>query len=345
MNYIEIIRNVLKNGTPKQPTRLDNQGNVVKVENGTIGTFCEIFTHDMQEGFPLTSIRKMPWKSIRVELEGFINGITSKSWYQKRNCKFWDHWCDPEYLNRVIINSTVINALGALESIYNDKNIKDIPHQCACTIDDILALSDGLYPGPIFRYPTKEEKAFLQKKIDYLGPIYGAQWRNFGGHTGCIHNDQLRLIVDKLKSNPYDRRMVCSAWNPNMMDFMALPPCHWGWNVVVYGNKLNLIWHQRSCDLLLGVGSNIASYALLLLLLAKESGLEPGQLVGTLADCHIYENHLEAAKILCDREESQSLPTVTLLSKGIWDWTSEEQYTILSNYHPQDPVKVGSVTV
>jgi thymidylate synthase len=100
---------------------------------------------------------------------------------------------------------------------------------------------------------------------------------------------------------------------------MALPPCHWGFNVVVYGKKLNLIWHQRSCDLLLGVGSNIASYGLLLMLLCEESGLEPGELVGTLADCHIYENHLDAARELVSRKENK-LPKLKINSNRINKW-------------------------
>jgi thymidylate synthase len=140
--------------------------------------------------------------------------------------------------------------------------------------------------------------------------------------------------------------MVCSAWNPNQINMMALPPCHWGWNVVVYGEKLNLIWHQRSCDLLLGVGANIASYGLLLMLLAKESGLKPGELVGTLADCHIYENHMNAARKLIERTENE-LPELIIENKddefSIFNWTYD-QANIL-NYNPHEKLEIGAVTV
>ena len=234
MNYKEIIDSVLMNGASKQATRFDANGSVVPVENGTIGTFCEIFRHDMSEGFPLTTLRKMPWKSIRVELEGFIRGITSKRWYQDRGCKFWDEWCNPE-----------------------DTKLK---------FDYVMKTTPYIYCGVKYENEIELKKA-IQKNQDDLGPVYGYQWRNFGKQYGetpeyevdqfdCVNYancngvydgvDQLQSIVDKLHSSPYDRRMVCSAWNPNQMGMMALAPCHWGFNVVVYGNKLNLIWHQRN---------------------------------------------------------------------------------------------------
>ena len=220
--------------------------------------------------------------------------------------------------------------------------------------------------------PTRKE---IQAALSDLGPIYGYQWRTFGqnytmnnwGHPNCFSEtedlvaypeldkmdgvvkgfDQLKSIVEKLKSSPYDRRMVCSAWNPLQMHMMALPPCHWAFNVVVYGDKLNLIWHQRSCDLLLGVGSNIASYALLLLLLCEESGMKPGELVGTLADCHIYENHLPAARELVGRVEGV-LPEVKIErepdgSFSIFDWTYDQ--VDLIGYNPQEKLDIGAVTV
>jgi thymidylate synthase len=342
MNYKEIIDNVVKNGQPKQATRYDSLGSVIPVENGTIGTFCEIFRHDMSTGFPLTTLRKMPWKSIRVELEGFIKGITSKKWFQERGCKFWNEWANP---------------------LVVQKEMEEIEEHLQERVE-YHGDSDILKEGP----SLKE----LQKEVDDLGPIYGYQWRNFGEHYGewefedvgepdTIGNyqqidnrnginkgfDQLLSIVEKLKTSPYDRRMVCSAWNPNQLHMAALPSCHWGFNIVVYGNKLNLIWHQRSCDLLLGVGANIASYGLLLMLLCEESGLEPGELVGTLADCHIYQNHMDAAHELIKRQEGE-LPQIKIKRKedgsfSIFDWTFDE--VELSNYNPQEKIDVGAVTV
>lgn len=352
MNYLEIIQNVLKNGQPKQATRYDSNGNVIPVSNGTIGTFSEIFRHDMSKGFPLTTLRKMPWRSIRVELEGFIKGVTDKKWYQERKCGFWNEWANPETVQNVALKRASQQA-------------------------DYQIPKEGFSP-------SKEFLKQIQLEENDLGPIYGYQWRNFDQHyedfdkvrfysehfqkvtTGSdfwdyhgancpseeLHGhvygfDQLKDIVNKLKTSPYDRRMVCSAWNPNQMDMMALPPCHWGFNVVVYGTKLNLVWHQRSCDATHGIPSNIASYGLLLLLLCEESGLEPGELVGTLADCHLYENTLEATKELVSRKEKE-LPIVKIKRKpngdfSIFEWNWDEVELI--GYDPHPSIDMGEVTV
>lgn len=321
MNYKEILQNIIKNGQPKQAVRFDSNGSPIPVENGTIGTFCEMFRHDMSEGFPLTTLRKMPFKSMCVELEGFIKGVTDKSWYQERNCHFWDEWANPE------------------ATFYEYKRREH----------------DVSLP-----YQTKKE---VQKEINDLGPIYGANWRSFGEHyskedgimpgdtenwNGTINGfDQLKSIVDKLKTNPYDRRMVCSAWNPNQLHLMALPPCHYAFTVVVYGDKLNLCWKQRSVDSILGLPNNIASYALLQTLLCIESELYAGELVGVLEDCHIYENQLEAAKELIKREEKE-LGTAKISWSddkdfSIFDWTHKN--VILENYNPHPKLDMGSVTV
>lgn len=314
MNYKQILQNIIENGIPKQPVRFDPNNNPIPVENGTIGTFCEIFRHDMSEGFPLTTLRKMPFKSMCVELEGFIKGITDKTWYQERKCKFWDEWANPE------------------ATFYEYKKREH----------------DSSLP-----YQTKKE---VQKELNDLGPIYGYQWRSFNKtyetqseDDGDWNNytDQLKSIVDKLKSNPYDRRMVCSAWNPNQMNMMALPPCHYAFTVVVYGNKLNLCWKQRSVDSVLGLPNNIASYALLQTLLCVESGLYAGELVGVLEDCHIYENQLESVKELLTREEKE-LPIVRICFPdnkefSIFDWTYED--IILENYNPHPKLNMGQVTV
>jgi thymidylate synthase len=334
MNYKQIIENVLNNGTPKQATRLDNDGNVVPVENGTIGTFCEIFRHDMSEGFPLTTLRRAPWKSTRIELEGFIQGITDKKWYQERGCGFWNEWANP-----VLVDKHQI--------------VQDFSYDQAQPLADL----DNEYRARIKN---------AQVVIDDLGPVYGYQWRNFAQQYDPIPThecheydcvtycncdgieegyDQLKSIVDKLKSNPYDRRMICSAWNPNQMHMMALPPCHLLWGVTVYGDKLNLVWHQRSCDLMLGIPANIASYALLLLLLCEESGLKPGELVGNLQDCHIYDNLRPATEELVKREEKE-LPEVKIVSSpnfSIFDWTHED--VITNGYYPHPALDMGKVTV
>jgi thymidylate synthase len=141
--------------------------------------------------------------------------------------------------------------------------------------------------------------------------------------------------------------MVCSAWNPNQIDQMALPPCHYAWNVTVIGDEINLFWAQRSCDLMLGVPVNISSYATLLMLLAKESGFKPGNLSGMLVDCHIYSNQIEPAKMQIQRKPSK-LPELEILNKedgsfSVFDWCHTD--VKLTNYNPQDKIDFGDVTV
>lgn len=233
-SYLNILNNIINEGSCKYPTR--TIGNVGQVD-GSVKTLSlpnVFFEHDMADGFPIVTTRQIPKKSIAVELEGFIHGITDKGWYQTRGCKFWDGWCNPQ-------------------SLGEDKSLE------------------------------------AQRECPDLGPIYGAQWRDF---NGCGY-DQLQYIVDTLKNNPYDRRMVCSAWNPAQFNTMALVPCHLMFVVSVQADKLNLLFVMRSCDTFLGLPANIMSYALLLELLSKESNLKPGKLSASIADCHIYENQVE----------------------------------------------------
>jgi thymidylate synthase len=184
----------------------------------------------------------------------------------------------------------------------------------------------------------EETKAKMAAERD-LGPIYGFQWRHFNGSYNSYDSDytnngadQLKQLVDKLKSNPNDRRMIVSAWNPLQIPEMALPPCHYAFQVTVINGKLNLLWNQRSVDTMLGLPFNIASYALLLHLLSKESGLKEGKLVGFLADTHIYVNHLDGAKEQLSRDPNfYPLPQITTEDfTSIFEWKSED--TKLVNY-------------
>ena len=122
-----------------------------------------------------------------------------------------------------------------------------------------------------------------------LGPVYGAQWRNFNGEG----IDQIKDVVNRLKTNPNDRRMIVSAWNPAQIDKMALPPCHAFFQFYTANGKLSCQLYQRSCDLFLGVPFNIASYSLLTMMMAQVTGFEPGEFVHTLGDAHIYHNHFD----------------------------------------------------
>lgn len=185
---------------------------------------------------------------------------------------------------------------------------------------------------------TPEDKERMLKERD-LGPVYGFQWRHFNAPYQNYDTDyagrgadQLKRVVEKLKTDPHDRRMVVSAWNPSMMDQMALPPCHYAWQATVINGRLNLLWDQRSVDTMLGLPFNIASYALLLHLLAKEAGLQEGKLVGFLADTHIYVNHVDGAKEQLQRDpNTYPLPKLeTANFTSIFNWKAED--TAVLNY-------------
>ena len=167
-----------------------------------------------------------------------------------------------------------------------------------------------------------------------LGPIYGSQWRNWNGEG----IDQLAQVVDKLKNNPNDRRMIVSAWNVSKVSEMRLPPCHMMFQFYVANGKLSCMLYQRSCDMFLGVPFNIASYALLTMMLAQVCNLEPGEFVHTLGDTHIYHNHFEQVKEQL-RREPLPLPTMRLNPqvKDINDFKYED-FT-LENYECYGAIK------
>ena len=194
-----------------------------------------------------------------------------------------------------------------------------------------------------YGHDEESKKKMLEERD--LGPIYGFQWRHFNapykdydtGYTGQ-GVDQIKKVIETLKNSPRDRRMIVSAWNPQQFGEMALPPCHYSFQVTVIDGKLNLLWNQRSVDTMLGLPFNIASYALLLHLLAKESGLKEGKLVGFLADVHIYENHLDGAKEQLTRDpEKFPLPNIETENwQSIFDWHAEN--TKLLNYQSYDRI-------
>lgn len=143
-----------------------------------------------------------------------------------------------------------------------------------------------------------------------LGPVYGAQWRSWpDGAGGTI--DQIARLVDGLKNNPNSRRHIVSAWNPAQVDDMALPPCHCLFQFYVADGRLSCQLYQRSADIFLGVPFNIASYALLTMMLAQVTGLKPGDFVHTLGDAHLYHNHMEQARLQMEREP-RNLPTMAI---------------------------------
>ncbi len=172
-----------------------------------------------------------------------------------------------------------------------------------------------------------------------LGPIYGKQLRNFNGI------DQLKRILIQIKEEPSSRRIMASLWNPNDMDDMVLPPCHYGFQIYINDGKINLMWQQRSVDVFLGLPYDIAMYGLLLKLLAKGNGYKEGQLIASLGDCHLYSNHIEQAKQQLNND-FRELPNVDV-SLGLTVEQGPREFIVIptldmikiKNYNPHPPIK------
>lgn len=195
-----------------------------------------------------------------------------------------------------------------------------------------------------YGHDEESKKKMLEERD--LGPIYGYQWRNYNGkyesHDICSLDkgvDQIKTVVEVLKKNPHDRRMIVNAWNPLMLTEMGLPPCHYAFQITVINGKLNLLWNQRSVDVMLGLPFNIASYALLLHLFAKEGGFAEGKLIGFLADTHIYVNHIDGAKEQLARDPNlYPLPAIqTDNFTSIFDWKYENSKIL--NYQSYPTIK------
>ena len=165
-----------------------------------------------------------------------------------------------------------------------------------------------------------------------LGPVYGKQWRDWETPDGR-HIDQIQLLIDQIKGNPASRRQIVSAWNPADLHRMALAPCHCLFQTQVADGRLSLQLYQRSCDAFLGLPFNIASYALLTHMLARECGLEPGTFVWTGGDCHLYSNHLEQARLQLSREP-RTLPRLVIKDRGQGLFGYEPDDFVFENYEP-----------
>jgi len=172
-----------------------------------------------------------------------------------------------------------------------------------------------------------------------LGPVYGKQWRDFGGV------DQLYELLRNIKKNPTSRRIIINAWNPAELSDMVLPPCHYGLQVYCNNGEMSLMWQQRSADLFLGLPYDIVMYGLLLEMLAKGNGYKPKQLICSLGDCHLYNNHIEAAKIQLERATFE-LPQLNIsfgltIREGAGNFIHipTKNMIELNNYKHQKPIK------
>jgi thymidylate synthase len=309
--YTDLLQDILDNGVKKE----DRTG------TGTISVFGRQIRHNMKDGFPLLTTKKMPWKSIVTELLWFLQGNTNIKWLVDNGCNIWNGDAYKNYGQKIISegyqNLVAIGWPSTQEEFIN-------------------------------KIKTDDEFA---KKWGELGPIYGKQWRSWRNPSfpkiskefsdicdGRTHIevdcpiDQIQNLINDLKGNPDSRRLMVNAWNVGELDQMVLPPCHYGFQVytrelkyherrayraklvregkIPFGGEpiedldkhniptraISLMWNQRSVDTFLGLPFNIASYGLLLEIIAKEVNMVPEELIGNLGDVHLYSNHIEQAK-------------------------------------------------
>jgi thymidylate synthase len=279
--YQALLQDILDNGVEKK----DRTG------TGTLSVFGRQIRHKMSEGFPLLTTKKMAWNVMVAELLWFLRGDTNIKFLLDYDCHIWD---------------------GDAYKNYATKTSMDV---------------DGQLTKEEFIKEVKTNNEFANKWGD-LGPIYGKQWREWTSwsHSDLEDIDQISNLINELKTNPDSRRLMVSAWNVGELDQMILPPCHYGFQVYtrelskfersrymglpegehflddvldkhnIPKRAISLMWNQRSVDTFLGLPFNIASYGLLLEIIAKEVGMIPDELIGNLGDVHLYSNHIEQAK-------------------------------------------------
>jgi thymidylate synthase len=300
--YLDLIERIKSEGVQKG----DRTG------TGTLSIFGHQMRFDLTKGFPLLTTKKVPIKSITHELIWFLRGDTNIKYLVDNNVGIWNEWPYKAYLKK---NNIEIPKTGSVE------------------------WSEGLKQ---FVEKIKTDEQFA-KEYGELGPVYGKQWRCWkDSETGlCI--DQIQNVIDQIKNDPNSRRILVNAWDVSYIAEMAksgLPPCHCLFQFYVANGKLSCQLYQRSCDIFLGVPFNIASYALLTMMIAQITGLEPGEFIWTGGDIHLYNNHLDQAnEQLSRRNDLRPMPTMKInpLVKNIEEFTIDDFELI--NYNPHESIK------
>lgn len=298
--YLALLEDIKTNGTEKT----DRTG------TGTKSVFGRQVRYDLSQGFPAITTKKLFFNSVVHELLWFLKGTGNIEYLAQNNVHIWDEWPFKAYLEKNNLPMPEVNS-------------KEWRTQMKEFIGRIAS-----------------DHEFAQKWGD-LGPVYGVQWRKWPDGKGG-HVDQIARAIDMIKSTPDSRRIIVSAWNAAEIDEIVeiggLPPCHSLFQFNVRNGKLDLQLYQRSADTFLGVPFNIASYSLLLAMVAQVTELEAGEFVHTLADTHLYLNHMEQVDEQLSREPRE-LPKLWLNPsiKNIDDFTFED--IRLENYDPHPAIR------
>ena len=314
--YTELLQDILDNGVKKQ----DRTG------TGTISVFGRQIRHKMSEGFPLLTTKKMAWRTMVTELLWFLRGDTNIKYLVANNCHIWDGDAYKNYLHKVIRDKDIVRYLKSYSI-----DTKGVPTIEPYSKDEFIE-----------RIKNDDEFAKRWGELGPIYGKQWRSWRTESEHIDGVSYayypkiDQIANLINDLKTNPDSRRLMVSSWNVGELDQMVLPPCHYGFQVYTrelsesarfnwYGNQIgshmhhdhieqemnennvptraiSLMWNQRSVDTFLGLPFNIASYGLLLEIIAKEVNMVPDELIGNLGDVHLYSNHIEQAKEQITRE-------------------------------------------
>ena len=264
--YLSMLKDIYANGHYKD----DRTG------TGTYSIFGYQLRFDLQDSFPLLTTKKVPFGLIKSELIWFLHGDTNIKFLLQHKNHIWDEWAFENYVKSPDYTGPDMTDFGR-RSLKDPEFNKEYKKQKKLFCQQIL-----------------DDDKFA-KKYGNLGDVYGAQWRHWKKRDGGSI-DQIANVVEQIKDNPHSRRLIASAWNPEDIPSMALPPCHTMFQFYVNDGKLSCQLYQRSADMFLGVPFNIASYALLTHLVAKITGLKVGTFVHTFGDAHIYSNHFEQVK-------------------------------------------------
>lgn len=306
--YLDLGKKILEEGNQKG----DRTG------TGTKSIFGYQMRFDLSQGFPLLTTKRVPFSLIKSELLWFLKGDTNIRYLLQHNNHIWDEWAFERYIKSEDYQGPDMTDFGRrclVDKAFNESYQVELKKFCQLIV---------------------ENENFAKKHGD-LGKVYGYQWRHWETINGGFI-DQIKDVVEMIKTTPDSRRLIVSAWNPEDVPTMALPPCHTMFQFYVNDGKLSCQLYQRSADVFLGVPFNIASYALLTHLIAHETGLQVGDFVHTLGDAHLYNNHFEQMKEQLSRD---ILPAPTLIlnqeKQSIFDFEMKDIQ--LEGYQPHPTIK------